>query len=119
MKLKIWSLFVLLFCSVSALFAQMQNPVHWTYEISPIQSNGTVTITLTASIDETWHMYDVKEPENGPVPTSVKFTNLQNATVSGELVSKSKPIRKFEQAFGMELSFYEKVAVFQQNCFGR
>lgn len=115
MKLKIWSLFVLLFCSVSALFAQMQNPVHWTYEISPIQSNGTVTITLTASIDETWHMYDVKEPENGPVPTSVKFTNLQNATVSGELVSKSKPIRKFEQAFGMELSFYEKVAVFQQN----
>lgn len=114
MRIKFWSFLVLLFCSVNSLFAQMQNPVHWSYEMSPIQSDGTAVITFTASIDEPWHMYDVKEPENGPVPTSVKYTNLKNAEVLGEIVAKSKLIKKFEPAFGMELSFYENVAVFQQ-----
>lgn len=114
MKFKFWSLILFLFCSVNTIFAQMQNPVHWSYEISPIQSNGTVTVTFSASIDEPWHMYDVKEPENGPVPTSFKFAKLQNAEVAGEVVAKSKLIKKFEPAFGMELSYYENVAVFQQ-----
>ncbi len=114
MKIKIFSLFVLLFCAVSSIFAQMQDPVHWSYEISPIQQNGEVTVTFTATIDEPWHMYDVNEPADGPVPTSFKYTNLQNVEPVGEIVPKSTVITRFEQAFGMNLTFYEEVAVFQQ-----
>lgn len=114
MKIRFWSFVALLFCCVSSVFAQMQDPVHWKFDISPVQANGTVTVTLTANIDKPWHLYNIQEPENGPLPTTVKFSNLQNAEVSGGLVSKSKAIKKFEQAFGMELSFFENVAVFQQ-----
>lgn len=114
MKLKVLSFLALVFCSISSLFAQMQNPVHWSYSVSPVQSNGEVTVTFTATIDDGWHMYDVEEPADGPVPTSFKYSTLQNAEPKGNVVSKSKPISKFEQAFGMTLSFYEENVTFQQ-----
>lgn len=114
MRLRLFSLIVALLCSIGLVSAQMQNPVHWSFELSPIQTDGAATITYTASIDNSWHMYDVSEPENGPVPTSFKCSVLKNAELKGGILSKSKVIEKFEPAFGMSLRYFETVAVFQQ-----
>ncbi len=111
MKKTILSL-LLSFISLT-LFAQIQNPVKWTYSV---ENNGKeeATLVIKASIAKGWHLYSQFIGEGGPVPTSFRFDKSNNYSLVGKVneVPKAKPI--FDEIFGMQVAWFEKTATFKQ-----
>ncbi len=111
MKKTILSL-LLSFISLT-LFAQIQNPVKWTYSV---ENNGKeeATLVIKASIDKGWHLYSQFIGEGGPVPTSFRFDKSNNYSLVGKVneIPKAKPI--FDEIFGMQVAWFEKTATFKQ-----
>lgn len=111
MKKTILSL-LLSFISLT-LFAQIQNPVKWTYSV---ENNGKeeATLVIKASIDKGWHLYSQFIGEGGPVPTSFRFDKNNNYTLVGKVneIPKAKPI--FDEIFGMQVAWFESSATFKQ-----
>ncbi len=103
---------LLSFISLS-IFAQIQNPVKWTYSV---ENNGKeeATLVIKASIDKGWHLYSQFIGEGGPVPTSFRFDKSSNYTLVGKVneIPKAKPI--FDEIFGMQVAWFEKTATFKQ-----
>ena len=111
MKKTILSL-LLSFISLT-LFAQIQNPVKWTYSV---ENNGKeeATLVIKASIDKGWHLYSQFIGEGGPVPTSFRFDKSNNYSLVDKVteIPKAKPI--FDEIFGMQVAWFEKTATFKQ-----
>ena len=105
--------FLLSVLFVSALSAQIYEPVKWSVEQKNID-NQTAEIQIHATIDEGWHLYGLDLPKGGPHPTSIVFETLGNATKVGEIQAPSKLIRQFDANFNMELNWYTDQALFIQ-----
>lgn len=107
------SIFVLL-CSITmAVMAQMVNPVKWTHTSK--QDGNTLVLTFNATIDEHWHLYNMSVPEGGPEKTSLTFEKLEGAKLQGAARFVSgKPITMYDDAFDMDLTYYEGSASIQQ-----
>lgn len=95
------------------IFAQIQNPVKWTYSV---ENNGKeeAILVIKASIDKGWHLYSQFIGEGGPVPTSFRFDKSKNYTLVGKVneVPKAKPI--YDEIFGMQVAWFESSATFKQ-----
>lgn len=107
---------LLFWLTTIAATAQIARPVKW--HIYEIVDGTTLTITLTASISDGWHIYST-EPmgEYGPQPTEVRFTTLQGLELTGALqVTRGKILKQRDDAFGMVLSFYEDGVTLQQKA---
>jgi thiol:disulfide interchange protein DsbD len=93
-------------------FAQ-QNPVTW--KTSVIQTEDAVyQITFEANIENRWHLYDIGPYENGPNATTFTFDLPENATLIGNIEMIDRPVKKFDEMFGMEIGYFEKKAKFSQ-----
>lgn len=106
--LLIFPLFIL-----SNIQAAILQPVKWTFEQNNISEKESELI-FRASIEKPWHMYGTQMPADGPVPTSIQFNTIKGAELVGEIQKKSPLVKEFDVTFGMELSWYEKEAVFVQ-----
>ena len=109
------SAFILtLFCTLFILSAQMVNPVKWTHSCK--QSGDVLTMTFTASIEKGWHMYSLQVPTGGPQQTEFAYDKLEGAKLQGPVrVTNGSIIRHFDDAFEMELSYYENNLTLEQN----
>ena len=110
---RIFSLILLLqtICMVSV--AQMVDPVKWTHK-SQVKGQE-LTVSFTANIDPTFHLYAMDIPEGGPQKTEFTFETLDGLKVKGPTkVSNGKLIKTHDQAFDMDLSFYENTVTFEQ-----
>src|SRR5690348_18264095 len=77
----------------SMVYAQVQNPVSWTFTSKKINDN-TYELHLTASIQSGWHMYSQTQPDNAvALPTVVTINNNPLFTVEG----KAKEVGKMEK----------------------
>jgi thiol:disulfide interchange protein DsbD len=92
--------------------AQVETPVKWSYAAKKTSPTEAV-VFLKASIDNGWHIYSQNVKEGGPIKTSFKFTPSKDYTLVGKPV-EPKPTTRFEKAFSMNVSFFEKEVVFQQ-----
>ncbi|MBR5069062.1 MAG: thioredoxin family protein [Bacteroidales bacterium] len=110
---RIFSLILLLLTICSMVSAQMVDPVKWNHKS---QVNGQeLTVTFTANIDPTFHLYAMDIPEGGPQKTEFTFETLEGLKVKGPTkVTNGKLIKTHDQAFDMDLSFYENTVTFQQ-----
>lgn len=78
--------------TTGAVSAQMQNPVHWTYTAKKI-ADKTYEIHLTATMDQSWHLYSQTQPEDAiNQPTEILFTKNPLITLQG----KTKEVGKME-----------------------
>ncbi len=105
--------YFLLLVSIISLQAQIFDPVKWTFSqrtISPTE----VELVFEASIQNSWHMYGIQLPEDGPIPTSFIFEKTEGAVLSGKIIPQSKLIKEYDPIFDMELSWYKEKAVFTQ-----
>jgi thiol:disulfide interchange protein DsbD len=93
--------------------AQMVDPVKWNHKS---QVNGQeLTVSFVANIDETFHLYAMDIPEGGPQKTEFTYETLEGLKVAGPVkVTNGKLIKTHDQAFDMDLSFYENTATFEQ-----
>ena len=93
-------------------YAQIEAPVKWSYAAKRISPTEAVVL-LKATIQPGWHIYSQKVKEGGPIKTSFVFTPSKNFALVGKTI-EPKPATKFEKAFKMNVSYFEKEVVFQQ-----
>jgi len=92
--------------------AQILHPVRWSYAAKRINATEAV-ILLKADIGEGWHIYSAYQKDGGPVKTSFEFTPSADYSLAGG-ISEPQPVTKYEKAFDMNVSYFEKQVIFQQ-----
>ncbi len=102
---------IILLISAGA-FAQIETPVKWSYAAKKISSTEAV-VFLRATIQDGWHIYSQDVKDGGPIKTSFTFTSSKEYSLVGK-PSEPTPLTKFESAFSMNVSYFEKSVTFQQ-----
>lgn len=109
---KIILFLILSVLSITGIYAQ--DPATWTISLVD-KGNGEVELTATVSIESTWHVFDVKVPDGGPLPTTITIEKLKGATKVGGLKTINSKLRtKYDDIFKMEYGYYEDKATFVQ-----
>jgi len=112
---KIWSIVILVAAFATSVNAQVLKPVKWQFSQKKV-SEGVYDIICKATIDATWHLYDTKLPEGGPLPTT--FNPDEDETSGIELVGEFKattaPKTEHSEAFDMDLKYFVNTATFIQ-----
>jgi DsbC/DsbD-like thiol-disulfide interchange protein len=108
---KLLLLIIVLITSAGA-YAQIEAPVKWSYAAKKLPNNEAV-ILLRATIQDGWHIYSLNVGDGGPIKTSFKFTPSKEYALVGK-PSEPKPATKYEDAFKMNVSYFEKTVTFQQ-----
>ncbi len=95
--------------------AQIHEPVIWSIEKKQTGPQ-TIEVIFKAKIEAGYHLYGTEIPEDGPRATSVVFEKLEKAEKNGKLqVSPlSKPHKKYDSKFEMELVWFDNEAIFIQ-----
>jgi len=113
-------------------FSQIQEPVKWSYSKKELK-NDEAELIFSATIEKGWHLYSQKIGDNGPIPTSFVFNNLdgfefldKNIKITrvedfengGDslyqvLLDETKPIEEFDPNFDMILKFFSRKAEFK------
>ena len=107
-KLSITLIFSAL-CAIS-LNAQTRH-VQWTYESKEI-SKDLYEISITAVPDFGWHIYDTLKTDFGPTATSIVFD--ESAEPVGNLEIDGKLHKFYDDAFMMEVGYFEGNVTFRQ-----
>jgi hypothetical protein len=95
-----------------AVHGQILKPVNWSYAAKKTSKTEAV-IYLRATIASGWHLYSQNIKEGGPVKTTFSFPASGQYTLIGK-TAEPKAITKYEEVFSMDVSFFEKNAVFTQ-----
>jgi thiol:disulfide interchange protein DsbD len=108
---KLLILMTVLMISASA-FAQIESPVKWSYAAKRLSKTEAV-ILLRATIQDGWHIYSQTVKDGGPIKTSFTFAKSPTYSLIGT-TSEPTPATKYEDAFKMNVSYFEKTVTFQQ-----
>ncbi len=96
-----------------ALFAQVKNPVKWSYSAKKLAS-GKYEVHMTALVDKGWHIYSQTTPDGGPVPTAFTFTSNPLLTMEGKVKEVGSMEKKHEEIFGVDVHQYQGKVDFVQ-----
>jgi hypothetical protein len=83
-----------------------QIPVQWTYSSKKILDK-TYEVHIKASVQSPWHIYSQTTPDGGPQPTKITFSKNPLLTVWGEAKEVGKLSRKHEEAFGVDVKYFD------------
>ncbi|MFI3319600.1 MAG: cytochrome c biogenesis protein CcdA [Rikenellaceae bacterium] len=78
------------------------------------QDGDKYMLSLSAKLDEGWHLYDLVEREGGANATSFTFGLGEGVELVGEVRSVESPILKYDPIFAMEIGYYEGGVTFEQ-----
>ena|ERR1700731_2096596 len=93
-------------------YAQIESPVKWSYAAKKL-SNTEAVVFLKATIQDGWHIYSQNVKDGGPIKTSFTFLPSKEYSLVGK-TSEPAPATKYEDAFKMNVSYFEKSVIFQQ-----
>ena len=96
-----------------AAFAQMENPVKWTYTAKKIKGN-MYELHMTATLEPKWHIYSQDIKGDGPVPTSFTFDKNPLVKTDGAVAEVGKLEKDFDKNFNMTLKYYGNKVDFVQ-----
>lgn len=105
-------LLMFVFLISAGAYAQIERPVKWSYAAKKLGKNE-VLILLRATIQDGWHIYSQNVKDGGPIKTSFTFSPSKEYALVGK-TSEPAPVTKFEDAFKMNVSYFEKTVTFQQ-----
>jgi hypothetical protein len=111
MKKIILSVVVLIITITS--YAQIENPVTWSYTAKKISAD-TYELHMTANVAGKWHIYSQDIPEGGAVPTSFVLDKNPLIKADGKVAEIGKQEKVFDKNFNMNLKFYSKKVDFVQ-----
>ena len=94
--------------------AQILAPIHWEASAARL-TDSTAQITLTATIDEGWHLYTQDLPDGGPVATQFRYKQ----PALGPTTTDATVLSDYDDNFEMELTYYTTKAVFTQTVLAR
>ena len=111
-KLRILVSFAFVMIGVLTLSAQMLNPLTWNVRL---ESNGgsDAELVVEAKIERGWHLYDIKLPKDGPVPTSIVWDKdrLRNVEIVGDLTPNRKAEENVDMFFHLILGTWENSVI--------
>lgn len=113
MKRKVFATVLSLFVFASFAFAQMSDPVKWTFTAKQTAGSDVAEIVVTATIDAGYHLYSQKPVENGPIPTEFTFDKSKDYELVGK-PSEPKGVTHFQEEFGANVTYFDGKAVFVQ-----
>jgi hypothetical protein len=93
-------------------YAQIETPVRWSYAAKKLNDKEAI-VFLKATIQPSWHIYSLDVKDGGPIKTSFDFAPSKLYAPVGK-TTEPTPVTKFEKAFNMNVSYFEKEVVFQQ-----
>jgi hypothetical protein len=102
----------LMFFSAVGAFAQLENPVSWSYKATKINKTEAI-IYLKATIEDDWHLYSQNVKPGGPSKTVFTFAKSKDYSLIGQ-TTEPKPIIKYEKVFKMDIGYFQDEVVFQQ-----
>jgi thiol:disulfide interchange protein len=105
-------IFIVLWLFCSATFAQIQDPVKWTFSTEKT-SDTTANLYLKAKIEKGWHLYSQNIKPGGPLPTEIKFEKSKQYQLIGK-AGESKGVTEYDSAFEMKILQFSKSATFTQ-----
>ncbi|MDG1850226.1 MAG: cytochrome c biogenesis protein CcdA [Flavobacteriales bacterium] len=105
-------IFLIALFSTFSVFAQIQDPVKWSFEVVALEENE-VDLVITASIEEGWHMY-AQDVEGGPIPTSFTFFEQQKIELKGAVVAQREAHEEYDPNFETVLKFFDDEVDFRQ-----
>ena len=95
--------------------AEFLNPVQWTFEKGD-KVGDRYELKFKATIEDGWHLYSHFITDEGPIPTSILFEENENVDVKEKFKENGNKITKHDEAFDMELSWYEHEVTFVQKA---
>lgn len=110
MKLYLLTL-CLAFSSFSLIGQQKLSPVKWSFEIEKINDTD-YELTATGTIEDNWCIYSPYTGENGPVPTSIDYS--QGVKPIGDIIEDCKVKKGHDALFDTEVAKIEHKAVLKQ-----
>jgi thiol:disulfide interchange protein len=82
--------------------AQIADPVKWSF--SHVKTGEMeAELVFKATIEMPWHLYSAYLPEGGPIATKPYYNESDAYTLVDGIVEITKPNRKFDEGFKMEL----------------
>ncbi|MCU0387900.1 MAG: protein-disulfide reductase DsbD N-terminal domain-containing protein [Chitinophagaceae bacterium] len=109
--------FLFLFLVITGMsfysFAQVKNPVKWSFESKKIDAKNYELI-ITASIDPGWHIYTIDHSGDIGVATSFTFNKNPLGDLKGNVKTSAKPKKSKDPSTGEMVAFYEGKVVFSQ-----
>ncbi len=96
-----------------ALFAQLKNPVQWTYSAQKKATN-LYEVTITASLPKPWHIYSQSTPKGGPIPTKITFNSNPLVTADGNTKETGTLKVDHDPNFGIDVKYYSDKVQFVQ-----
>ncbi len=112
---RILTIIVLFAAFATGATAQVMKPVKWSITYKKV-SPGVYDIVCKATIESSWHLYDTKIPDGGPLPTTFNIDTDETSGVElvGEFKATTKPHTEYNKAFDMNLSYFENTVTFVQ-----
>jgi thiol:disulfide interchange protein DsbD len=107
-KLIVFILFLFSFSSQS----QIYDPIKWSTSVEKVDEEEYHLIT-EAIIEAGWHLYSQEVPEGGPIPTEFTFKNTETYELLGD-TEESKGVKEMDPVFEMEITYFERTAIFVQ-----
>lgn len=98
---------ILLFVSLGV--AGQDNPAKWS-----VKQIDNQKIIVTATINEGFHIYDMKHYEDGPMSTSITIKG-DGVKLIGELKPSVQPTVKYDKTFSTDIGFWSGKVTFTQN----
>lgn len=92
--------------------AGAQTPVHWTISPARIDGGGSGSVTLSAKIDDGWHIYAVTQGPGGPVPTRITLAPGQALGISTDPLVSPAPKTEMDESFGIPVQMHERQVAF-------
>jgi thiol:disulfide interchange protein DsbD len=83
-------------------FAQVLDPVSWSWEVKAGPDN-TAELIYTATIDDGWNVYSQYTSDEGPVPTSIVYENADGIELIGESVETGKKKSGYDKIFELDV----------------
>ena len=112
---KIISLLFVIAVFTTGVSAQVLKPVKWQITQKKV-SEGVFDITCTATIENTWHLYDTPLPPNGPLPTTFNIDQEETSGIEkvGKFKATTSPQVEHSEAFDMDVKYFTDKVTFVQ-----
>jgi hypothetical protein len=94
-------------------FAQIKNPVKWSYAAKKIDATN-YELRFTAQIDPSWHIYTTDHKGDIGVATSFVINANPLATAVGKVSTTAKAVSMKDPSTGTNVKFYTGQVVFTQ-----
>jgi len=76
----------------------------------PVAAGSTFEVTVTAVMEDGWHIYSITQPPGGPITTSIQFARDEGFRLAGPIAGP-EPIVGFDPNFNMDTEVYDGATV--------